>query len=452
MKFLRDNPVIALSLALHLIVPFFSYGFFNPDEQYYTIEFMMLKMGTLDQLTFPWEYNAQIRPFSLPFFFYTIASFLRLLGIEDVFTISTVIRVISSLVGFLSTFLFLKAWKKKYPIDKYLEWVLYLAWPIILMHARTNSENWSTSFFFLGISLILGGRKNLLSGIILGLSFFFRFQLGFLILPVYWFLRKDFKGLGLVTLGIFISCVLMVVVDFWGYGEWTLTPYNYILVNLIQDKVSEFGVSPWWFYFYQGLVKLLPFWGLVIIGSMFWGFKSRSKEFKEILIWILPFLMVHILIGHKELRFIYPILPFCMILAARFIGELKVSWQKVLIWGNILALPILFIPQHKRIVHLKYLYKNSDIKTVYFTHGGRPFHEKSLIRKDLNILPFREYMGERFFYALTPNHKDFRDLSKKFACKIEIEIYPEWIQKFNIGGWVERSSSLVLGYCQNKKS
>ena len=444
MKFFRDNPIIGVALLLHLIVPFFSYGYFHPDEQFYGIEFMMLKLGTLDQLTFPWEYNAQIRPFSLPFLLFWIG---KALGTTDVFILSDILRLISSLLGLFSLLFFVQTWKKRFPISKSLEWVLYLAWPLIFMHTRTNSENWSTSFYLIGISLMFSKRKNLMSGVILGLSFFLRFQIGFLILPIYWFRRRELKDLSWITVGIFISCALMVTVDFWGYGEWTLTPYNYFMVNLVQDKVSHFGISPWWYYLYKGLVKLLPFWGILILSSIVWGFKTRSKEFKEILIWILPFLLVHTFIGHKELRFIYPILPFLMILVVRFI---RPKWQKILFWGNIIAFPILFMPQPKRLIIYKYLYKSKEISTVYWTHEVNPLREKSFIRKDLISKSFKHYAGEKSFYVMTPNYTEYRDLSKKFSCEIAKEIYPSWIRYFNIGGWVERSSVWVLGYCSPK--
>jgi phosphatidylinositol glycan class B len=451
-SFIKKNPIISLSLALHLIVPFFAIGYHNSDEHFYSIEFALFKMGISDYMPTSWEYQSQIRPFSLPFVFYVIGSFLKSLGVDYVLTLSTFFRFVSSMLGFFSLFYFIEDWKKRYSISKNLEWVFYLAWPLIMFHSRNNSENWSTIFFLFGASLFLRNKNNFLTGLVLGLSFFFRFQLGFLILPIFWFKRKELGSLSVITLGILTTCALMVLVDRWGYGSWTLTPYNYFMVNLVQDKVNSFGVSPWWYYFYLGLVKLLPFWGIGILGSIAWGIKSKNQEFKEILIWIMPFLLVHMLIGHKELRFIYPIMPFCMILVARFFGELKDSWQKVFLWGNLLALPILFMPQQKRFKIYDYVFKNTEIKTLYYATEASPLHIKSIMRKDLVTKDFKEYDGNGPFWVITHKYREYEAVEKDYSCEIKKEIYPSWVRKFNIGNWVSRASTWVLGYCTHKSN
>ena len=449
-SFMKRNPVISTSFLLHLIVPFFAIGYLNSDEHFYTIEFALFKMNLSDYMPTSWEYQSHIRPFSLPFVFYGVGSFFKGLGIESVFTLMTIFRYASSILGFFSLFIFVEAWKQRYEISKKLEWILYLAWPLILMHSRNNSENWSTCFLLLGVALFLRNRNAFVTGILLGLSFYFRFQLGFLILPIYWFGRRNLGNLSKITLGILISCLLMALVDRWGYGFWTLTPYHYFMVNLVQDKVNSFGTSPWWYYMYLGLVKLVPFWGLAILGSVVWGFRSRNREYREILIWTLPFLIVHSLIGHKELRFIYPVMPFMMILALRFIGGFKRKWQKVFLWGNLLVMPILFMPQQKRWLIYKYVFDNKNIKTIYWASDANPLHIKSILRKDLKFLNFKDYKGSKPFYVITHNYREYFAVKKDYSCKIAKSVYPTWFRYFNIGGWVERSSVWVLGYCSPK--
>lgn len=112
--------------------------------------------------------------------------------------------------------------------------------------------------------------------------------------------------------GILLMVLIGVLVDRWFYGEWTLSAWNYFDQNILLDKVSTFGVKPWWWYITEILEKGIPPFSLLYVGSFFLliFYKPKSP-----LTWsILPFIIVHSLIGHKEIRFVFPIIGFVSII------------------------------------------------------------------------------------------------------------------------------------------
>ena len=89
-------------------------------------------------------------------------------------------------------------------------------------------------------------------GVILGLASLFRYQVGAMIAGmILWllFIKKEkIRYLTSLVTGILIVIFLGVIIDYWFYGNWTFTPWNYFDHNILQGKAADFGVSPWSFY------------------------------------------------------------------------------------------------------------------------------------------------------------------------------------------------------------
>jgi hypothetical protein len=76
------------------------------------------------------------------------------------------------------------------------------------------------------------------------------------------------------------------------------------LSNIIQNKASAFGINHW---AYLSLVYLLPYGPFYLLGTIYFMLNQN----KHIITWtIAPFIIIHILIPHKELRFLIPLLSF----------------------------------------------------------------------------------------------------------------------------------------------
>jgi phosphatidylinositol glycan class B len=166
----------------------------------------------------------------------------------------------------------------------------------------------------------------LLVGMLLGVTVCLRIQFGpAVLLAGLWILSRDWKVRFLpVTFGIFIVLIVFGIVDAitWSYPFYSY--YAYFRENILHHRAAGFGVLPWYYFLYTLFLHAGPLPIFACIGV------RRSP----ILGWIcLAVLFPHLMVGHKEFRFIYPVLPLLLILATiglidflQFV-EPKIKWH-----------------------------------------------------------------------------------------------------------------------------
>ncbi|KAK4196133.1 family 22 putative glycosyltransferase [Triangularia verruculosa] len=133
------------------------------------------------------------------------------------------------------------------------------------------------------------------------------------------------------------ALVISVVSDRLYFGFWTFPPYKWLYFNMSQSLAVFYGRMPWHYYFSQGIPLLtttfLPFALLGIYKVTFASAKpttllsarptalstTASNTLKTLSLAALGLITVLSLISHKEVRFIYPLLPILHILAAPYI-------------------------------------------------------------------------------------------------------------------------------------
>ncbi|KAG7092731.1 hypothetical protein E1B28_009060 [Marasmius oreades] len=114
-----------------------------------------------------------------------------------------------------------------------------------------------------------------------------------------------------------LALFLTFVLDTLYYGRATLTPFNFLRTNL--SAVSLFyGSNPWHFYLSQALPILcttaLPF----VTHGIWLGVTSPHSNHLKVLIGLSCWTIgIYSLAGHKEWRFIHPLLPIFHICAAK---------------------------------------------------------------------------------------------------------------------------------------
>ncbi|OFZ22340.1 MAG: hypothetical protein A2202_03030 [Bdellovibrionales bacterium RIFOXYA1_FULL_36_14] len=439
---------ILIALLLHTIVPFFSSGFLHPDEQYYVLDFTFEKLNMIVNYQKSWEYLAGIRSFTLPMLFYCVAWPLQALGIDNPHTLSLIFRTLSSLFAFGCQLYFYHQVIKRYFFKNppQLFWMLFLAWPLLLMHARTNSENWSTSFFLLALGLLLHEQNKYKAGMFLATAFFIRFQTGFLLLPLFYFFRHNLKGLLKIGTGFLLLSLIFIYLDSSQYQKLVITPLNYLKVNIFEDKVNSFGTNSVFFYAYKTLTKLLPFWGIALISGLLWALKNFPKAsiYKDFLILIIPFLIIHHLIGHKELRFLYPLLPFFIFIFAKLIEDYKKPFFTTFMISNFLAYPILFVPLYKPIGIYQYIY-NQNIQSIHTLSEQNPFEIKALLPPHIHIEQYRKDQTVRYLFA--QNYSEYNSAKALENCIPQKSTYPLWLIENNPYGLLTKSNIWVIFKC-----
>ncbi len=309
MHFMRYERYFFLTaLAIYVVTAWFSTGFYHGDEHYQLIEFAAYKLGNVSVEGLAWEFEARARPALQPFIAFIIIKLLQVFSIADPYMQAFVLRLLTALLALFSIRFFTRTCGFMINPRHHKEYLFlsYFLWFLPFVNVRFTSETWSGIMLLNALAVLLNtnmrGNRNYIAGALLGLSFLFRYQNAFLALGVFlWLLiierEKILDLLKLLAAGVLVL-LLGIFLDFWLYGEFTLSAWNYFYVNLVEDVASGYGTEAWWNYFYSifrfgffpiGIPVILAFLILTV------------KKPKSLFIWtILPFFVIHSIIAHKE--------------------------------------------------------------------------------------------------------------------------------------------------------
>lgn len=108
------------------------------------------------------------------------------------------------------------------------------------------------------------------------------------------------------------------------FGQWTFPPYHTMYFNLSQDLAVFYGEMDWHYYLSQGITQLaMTFLPFVLVGLYKFttsfnpaATAMQSNALRTMSFAVITTIMILSFISHKEVRFIYPLLPILHILAA----------------------------------------------------------------------------------------------------------------------------------------
>lgn len=310
---------LAIAAGLHLAAAIYSEGFQSADEHFQILEFAAHKLGLAPVTNLPVEFGRQMRPFLLPALVTWLTELWRAFGIEDRHFWAFSYRLVSAALGWLSLAATVRAiphWIRTPGLQRWAIRLGALLWFLPALHARPSSENWAGSLFLLALALAATPDKrkrpwlrDLGIGALLGAAFETRFQIGASVFGFLawrlWVERTSLRALLPTLVGGLAVFGIGRVIDFWGYGAWAWSPWEYLRFNLLEGKLYEFGTSPWYAYFELAWTFSWQPLGLLLLLASLWVF---ARERRHPMTWAyLPLLAFHFAIGHKELRFLYPI-------------------------------------------------------------------------------------------------------------------------------------------------
>jgi GPI mannosyltransferase 3 len=396
-----------LSLLLFIATAIFSSGFHHYDEHYSILEFANYKLGKTPGAALPWEFRDKIRPWLQPAALWEIFQVSSRLGVEDPFVWAATSRILSALFGWMALWSLLwvtLSWITGDLLKKVAIWTTTLLWFLPYLSARTSSESWGGSFFFLGLALLLSKTRILDArprcaleplrafcvGLLWGLAFEFRFQVVLMCLGAgLWCLavgRISFRSAVAILSGYALIVVVSIGVDTWGYGQFTFSAWNYFRENIINGKAASFGVSPWYAYFRLLLLQTIPPLSVLLL---FLPAVAVIRFPLNPLVWtILPFFVGHVFLGHKELRFLFPMaaaLPTLIALGLQTFRGLGADRGRKIIWNpftkfltglnTVLLIVCVFRPVRFEIPFYEHVYRAamaSHWKDVYYV-GENPY-------------------------------------------------------------------------------
>jgi phosphatidylinositol glycan class B len=461
-----------IGVLFHLLAIIFSDGFHRPDEHLGIMRFTGFKLGMLNssQAFNSWEYPAQIRPWLQPFLYATIIAPVKALGLENPFTIATLLRAFSSLLGLIASLFIAFISYDFSKNDKTRLIALYssfILWFIPFFHARTSAENLSSSLFTYAFIIIYLNRNakvlsylvSISTGFLFALSFITRYQASisifFLCLWLLLIKKEKVTSLFIVTLTFFITLGASAFIDHSGYGTWTNPAYNYFYENIVNNKAAHFGVDPWWKYLTKSITKGIPPLSLFYFLATFYFWIKKPRH---ILTWVtLPFLILHSCIAHKELRFIFPILIYLPLLVSHFIDRYQLSLKryylfKVLLTINCIALLIASLkPVYSPLSLYKFIYRQQGpkIETIYTTHNIRD-QLHFYLRKNTKFVVLDDSLPtvQDNLWVMSDNKRDFDRYEAKENCVLAYSSYPAYLIR-NYPSFFKRSKIFALYQCES---
>jgi GPI mannosyltransferase 3 len=459
-------------LAFFLVAAWFTSGFHHHDEHFQVLEFANLKMGRASEANMPWEWQEQMRPGLQPMLAVGWVRLSEVVGCTDPFFQMILLRL---LCGLLTFWAFLK-WHDHLLTEEgpdrakavsIAHAFLLLAtglWFLPYLSVRFSSEGLATLCFLWGTWALVRMPHTrgmaLFSGFLLGLSFDFRYQMGIAVAGILaWMFvvgRPKKWDWACWWLGMVVSVGLGVVADRWMYGHWTLAPFNYLDSNLLSGTMNaKFGTQPIWWYFPQAIVQMVPPIGLAVLAFAGLGFTVQKRH---PWVWaMVPFIVVHTLIGHKELRFLFPALPMLLLLTAS--GWSAVStilmgtkwWPSTykFLWGINLALLLAasFRPALDAAPYYAYIYKAAKdgpitlhcLEKNPYEHVGLPTtfykHPNLRVRVWERFDPKEMKTGDLVLWR----NLYFPDGEQPLALESAYCYFPDWIKHLNFGDWQSRT-------------
>uniref|UniRef100_A0A6M2EBU7 Mannosyltransferase n=1 Tax=Populus davidiana TaxID=266767 RepID=A0A6M2EBU7_9ROSI len=318
--FSSEKNIFTLCLAFRIANSLLIQTYFNPDEHWQALEVAHRIVFGYGHLT--WEWRKGIRSYFHPLVFAVLYKVLALFGLDTPWFMAHAPRLLQALFSAVGDLYFYRLSNAIFG-NFVAKWALFsqLAnWFMFFCFNRTLSNSLETVLTLVGlyywpcmraspskVPLVLrkwGLAIAALACAIRPTSAITWVYVGLLELAVtrdrLKFLVLEVVPIGALVLG--LSCLL----DRLMYGSWVIVPLNFLKFNFLSSGGDYYGTHKWHWYFSQGFtVMLFTFLPFSIAGSI----KSKCWKLSGLIAWVL---IVYSIQGHKEFRFVLPMLPIAL--------------------------------------------------------------------------------------------------------------------------------------------
>lgn len=464
---LHVNLIFAVSLLVHVLYAMKCLGYYHPDEHFQILEFAGTKLSITDRgfSDMPWEFHEKIRSSIQPYFVIAVSRLLTLANAYDPFTLVIILQLFAAVFSWMVGYFFFRVITRN--SSNYLIMILfaylftsYYFFPLI--HSRFSSESISGTLIMLGLALVLNNTNNksrdgninlLFYGLVFGFAVVIRFQSAFIAFGLFaWLIivkKSSLNQLSMCLLGFVLPLMLGFLMDRLFYSEWVITPWRYFYINIVEDKAAAFGTKPFWSYFtmiYQYLIA--PYSAIFIISLAYasWQFRTHLAVFV-----FLPFLLGHMVIGHKELRFLFPVIFLLPVFLFLILNGVKL-YRLSLVLGMLVFVSFFVInttltislcqPLNQNISLYRYIYKHYQpagklndiallpVKKDPYALGKLKFNFYKPI--NLSVRPVTDHIG-----PLVVSKQKFRKTLVVFSNSALPPVHPglKFIIKFQNSDW-----------------
>ncbi|XP_021771583.1 GPI mannosyltransferase 3-like [Chenopodium quinoa] len=323
--------IFYLCLALRMVNSFLVQTYFNPDEHWQSLEVAHRLVFGYGHLT--WEWKRGIRGYLHPLLFAVLYKVLAFLHLDTPWIMMKAPRLLQSIFAAICD-LYLYKFSDIIFGKQVAKWTLFshlTNWFVFFCCTRTLSNSLETvltivSLYYWPCMRVSSGKMSsssrrwalvtaALASAVRPTSAIVWLYVAVLELLVasdgLKFIFLEAAPIGAAVLAI------TTLLDRMVYGSWVIVPLNFLKFNFLSSGGDYYGTHPWHWYFTQGfpvmIFTFLPFSLAGIIDSKHW-------KLSGLIGWVIG---IYSLLGHKEFRFILPILPIALMFSGYTLAALE---------------------------------------------------------------------------------------------------------------------------------
>uniref|UniRef100_A0A7C8YY08 Mannosyltransferase n=1 Tax=Opuntia streptacantha TaxID=393608 RepID=A0A7C8YY08_OPUST len=323
--------IFYLCLAFRILNSLLVQTYFNPDEHWQSLEVAHQLVFGYGHLT--WEWKKGIRSYLHPFLFAFLYKVLAILHLDTPWLMMRAPRLFQSIFAAAGD-LFLYKFSNVVFGNHVAWWTLFsyfTNWFVFFCLTRTLANSLETVLTI--VSLYYWPHMRASSGKDSGSSRKLALAIAALscsVRPtsaVIWlyvglielFVASDrfrFIFLEVIPIGAVVLAFASAV-DRMMYGSWVIVPLNFLKFNFLSPGGDYYGTHPFHWYFTQGFpVMIFTFLPFSVAGVIY----SKNWKLSGLIGWVIG---IYSILGHKEFRFVLPVLPIALMFSGYSLAALN---------------------------------------------------------------------------------------------------------------------------------
>lgn len=393
-------------LCAYICMAWLDQGYAQLDEHFQILELATYKNHSTPNGV-PWEFHDEIRPTIQVWFVILLIKTLSFFFTEaSPLFIAFLTKAFAAILSAISCSAIYMSFKDELNTPYQKKWFfIFTAFNCITFShaAHFSSEVISADFFMIGLSLLFYKQTQInpiryfLIGCLLGAAFITRYQTGLMLFGfISWLTlvqKISLKNLFLLFGGIGLVILFGVILDTVFFGHFICTAWRYFYFNLIKGYAAKFGTSHWTYF---KLLYAPPFGPFYFLGPLYFMRKNPT----HVITWVMiPFLVIHQLIGHKELRFMIPLMGFIPFILFYDLQMLQINskyqylknrvnkWLPIIGYTNAIFILLHIFCHYNLFITYQYLWQNHrNQPTILY-----PYYAPENLKKDIALQPPHEF-------------------------------------------------------------